>query len=311
MAHFERLTDAALEHLRTRLLGRGWSSTEIDGLATRFRKLGFAARLAVLAAGRRRVGLLGAELIKAASQDVAFEFAPKVGVTPGAVQRFLREVLHRHRPLSEVSVRESEGEQHKRELFEKGVTALARRAGFPLSTEQVERVAALLATGEFFRDIGAATAAMLSTVRALPLAIARDIRFSLRAIRLLFALRRDLRGTDASLWSLFKRLRGGSLDDPPALLSETMRALYANASLAQTAEMIRTLLAKDNETFRLAIVIYARSAGVPIEDADLDVLRETVFNTDSPDLGPALVQAVERLEATIGRSFLNGVLDRL
>ncbi len=179
------------------------------------------------------------------------------------------------------------------------------------SLDQTERIASLLSNGEFFRDIGSATAATLSTVRVLPLAVAKDIRWSPRAIRLLFALRRDLRGTPASVWKVFAQLRGGDLDDPPAVLSHTLRALYATASIAVVSEMIRTLLAKDNETFRLAVILYARSAGIPIEDADLDVLRESVFNTDDPDLGPALVGAIDRLEVNLGRNFLSGVLDRL
>jgi len=179
------------------------------------------------------------------------------------------------------------------------------------SLDQTERIASLLSNGEFFRDIGSTTAATLWSVRTLPLAVAEDIRWSPRAIRLLCALRRDLRGTPASVWKIFAQLRGGDLDDPPAVLSNTLRILYANASLAAVAQMIRTLLAVDNESFRLAVVLYARSAGIPIEEADLDALRESVFDTDEPDLGPALARAVERLERNLGRNFLNGVLDRL
>jgi hypothetical protein len=61
----------------------------------------------------------------------------------------------------------------------------------------------------------------------------------------------------------------------------------------------------------LGAILYARSAGIPIEEADLDVLRESVFDADEPDLGPALVRAVERLEEHLGRNFLNSVLDQL
>jgi hypothetical protein len=177
--------------------------------------------------------------------------------------------------------------------------------------EQVKRVADLLATGEFYRDIASTTAATLVTAHELPLAIAEDIRWSPRAIRLLLALSRDLRGTPASAWAVFAQLRGGRLERSPALLTRTLRILYETASIAAISEMIRTLLAKDNETFRLAVVLYARSAGIPIEDADLDVLRESAFNTDDPDLGPTLYGAIERLEENLGRNFLIGAIGRL
>jgi hypothetical protein len=179
------------------------------------------------------------------------------------------------------------------------------------SGEQVTRVADLLATGEFYRDIASTTAAILATEHELPLAIAEDIRWSPRAIRLLLALSRDLRGTPASAWAVFAQLRGGEFERPPALLTHTLKILYETASIAAISEMIRTLLTKDNETFRLAVVLYARSTGIPIEDADLDVLRESVFSTDDPDLGPTLNRAIERLEANLGRSLLLDILERL
>ncbi len=311
MGNFDQLIEVAIEHLRGRLLARGWSSTEIRGLSGRIKSLNFPGLLAVLGTGKKRSGLLGAELLRAAAQDAAFEVSLDEGLEPRTVQRILEKVLRQHVSLSDIPVSETESDEIKQELFEKGVSALARRSGLALSFDQTERIALLLAKGEFYRDIGSATAATLSTVRGLPLAVAEDIRWSPRAIRLLFALMRDLRGTPASAWKVFAELRGGHLDDPPAVLTHTLRALYATASIAAISEMIRTLLAKDNQTFRLAVVLYARSAGIPIEAADLDVLRDSVFNKDDPDLGPTLFRAIKRLEKNLGKNVLIGALEPL
>ena len=311
MGIFDQLIDAAVEHLRGRLLARGWNSTEIAALSGQIKGLNFPGLLAVLGTGKTRSGLLGAELLGEAAQDVAFEAPPDENLEPGAVQRFLKAVLHENASLADVPVRESEGEARKREIFEQGISALARRGGMSFTGEQVKRVADLLATGEFYRDIAGATAAALAIAHELPLAIAEDIRWSPRALRLLLALSRDLRDTPASAWAVFAQLRGGKLERPPALLTHTLRTLYATATLAKIAETIRTLLAKENETFRLAVVLYARSAGIPIEDADLDVLRETAFKTDDPDLGPILDAAIERLQRHLGRNFMIGVIERL
>jgi hypothetical protein len=311
LVNFYQLTHAAVEHLRRRLLARGWSSTEIATLQGRIQSLHFPGLLAVLGSRKKRSGLLGAELLGEAAQDVAFVAPPDENLETGAVRRFLKAVLHENAALADVPVRDSEGEERKREIFEEGITALARRGGMSFTGEQVERVADLLATGEFYGDIASTTAATLATAHELPLAIAEDIRWSPRAISLLLALSRDLHGTPASAWAVFARLRDGKLERPPALLTNTLGILYATASIAAISEMIRTLLAKDNETFRLAIVIYARSAGIPIEEADLDVLRESAFNTDDPDLGPILDRAIVRLEESLGRKFLIGVLERL
>jgi hypothetical protein len=311
MGNFDQLIEAAIQHLRGRLLARGWSSTEIEALCGHIQGLNFPGLLALLGTGEKHSGLLGAELLAAAAQDVAFQAPPDEKLKPGTIQRFLKEVLNRHVSLTTLTVRESESDAIKAELFRKGVSALALRSGLTLSLDQAERLARLLANGQFFGDIGSATAATLSTVRELPLAIAEDIGWSPRGIRLLLALMRDLRDTPASAWETFAKLRDGHLDEPPAVLTHTLRALYANASIAAISKMIRTLLAKDNETFRLAVILYARSAGIPIEAADLDVLRESVFNADDPDLGPTLDHAIGRLEGILGRQLLIGVLERL
>jgi hypothetical protein len=311
MGNFDQLIEAAIEHLRGRLLAQGWSSTEIATLCGRIGSIGFPGLLAVLGTRGSGSGLLGEELLTAAAQDVVFEAPPDEDLKPETVKRLLEAVLRRHVSLSEFSGRESESDEIVQERFRKGVSALAMRSGSTLPLDQAVRLANLLANGEFFGDIGSATAATLSTLHGLPLAVAEDIRWSPRAFRLLFALMRDLRGAPVSAWKVFKELRGGHLDDPPTVLTHTLRVLYATASIAAISEMIRTLLAKDNETFRLAVILYARSAGIPIEDADLDVLRESAFNTDDPDLGPILLRAIQRLEENLGRKSLIAALDRL
>jgi len=163
MGNFDQLIEAALEHLRKRLLARGWNSTEVETLRGRIEGLNFPGLLAVLGTGKKRSGLLGAELLGEAAQDVAFEAPPDENLETGAVRRFLTAVLHENASLADVPVRESEGEERKREIFEQGISALARRGGMSFTGEQVVRVADLLATGEFYRDIASATAATLAT----------------------------------------------------------------------------------------------------------------------------------------------------
>jgi len=129
MGNFDQLVEAATEHLRGRLLARGWSSTEIAALCKRIESLNFPGLLAVLGTAKKRSGLLGAELLGEAARDVAFEAPPDENLESGAVQRFLKAVLHENASLADVPVRESEGEERKREIFEQGISALARRGG--------------------------------------------------------------------------------------------------------------------------------------------------------------------------------------
>ena len=55
MGNFEQLIEAAIEHLRGRLLAQGWSSTEIAKLFGRIEIVHFPGLLAVLGS-RGRIG---------------------------------------------------------------------------------------------------------------------------------------------------------------------------------------------------------------------------------------------------------------
>ena len=310
MGKFDRLLADGLEGMRERLLAKGWSSTEIADFSARIERLNFAGLLGVLATAKKRSGPLGVELLRGAAFDAAAETATG-GLEAAAVQGLLTGVFGRHQSLTDLGAPGLGAPELKNKVFERAVASLARRSGIAITPDQAKQVASLVASGEFFRDIASATAVALFALRGIPLALAADLKWSPRAIFVLLALMRDLRGTPFSVRTLFFDLLDGEIDEPPAVLSHTLRALYATASVAAISEMIRTLIAKDNQTIRLAIVLYARSAGIPIEDADLDVLRESVFNTGNPDLGPALVRAIERLEGHFGRDILKGVLEHL
>ncbi len=55
MGNFDQLIEAAIEHLRRRLLAKGWSSTEIAALCGQIESLNFPGLLAVLGS-RGRIG---------------------------------------------------------------------------------------------------------------------------------------------------------------------------------------------------------------------------------------------------------------
>ena len=105
-----------------------------------------------------------------------------------------------------------------------------------------------------------------------------------RVILLLAALTRDLAGTPFDALRVLQDLTDdGKLDHPPGVLRETMACLLGFASLATTVHLLSDLIRPENRSVRLALVVYARSNGIPLEDSDLDVLRDHVLNTDQPD----------------------------
>jgi hypothetical protein len=66
------------------------------------------------------------------------------------------------------------------------------------------------------------------------------------------------------------------------------------------AETVRRIIAPDNETVRLAILLYARTHGIPLTPEGLDALRDGPLDSRDPDLGPALAAGVRALSAQRG-----------
>lgn len=171
----------------------------------------------------------------------------------------------------------------------------------------------LLRSGEFFSDAAGTTSAVLQLTRQLPRALVRDIpRTPSRLDELGEALARD--GADAfgHISEIAADLLDGQLDRPPSPLTNTLRWLYGHAAATAVAETVRRIIARDNETARLAILIYARAHGIPLTPEGLDALHDGPLDSADPDLGPALAAGVRALTTQRGsEQGVIGVLRRL
>ncbi|HJR01368.1 MAG TPA: hypothetical protein VKA83_07055 [Methylomirabilota bacterium] len=187
------------------------------------------------------------------------------------------------------------------------------RPGLPVTPEEAAQVLELLRSGEFFSDAAGTTSAVIQLTRELPRALVRDVpRTPGRLDELGEALVRD--GIDAfgHIGQVAADLLDGHLDRPPSPLTNTLRWLYGNAAATAVAETVRKIIGRDNETARLAILIYARAHGIPLTPEGLDALRDGPLDSQDPDLGPALAAGVEALIARHGGAQgVVGVLRRL
>ena len=306
MNKLDRLLDRGLEHFAGRLSASDHDDGRVEELTDLVGELNFPALLAFLGTSENASGPVGPELLGEAAKQVASAPPfPGLGIASEDVERVLKEVLvHRASPGA--------GAQLRDQILEKGVEAALDQLGVPISPDHARRVARLLATGEFYRDVADATAAIAFTVPGLPIELVKDVRrLPHRVPRLLLAVARDVGGTAFSVPVIIGDLLDGSLDNPPVVLRHTFTALYRFASVASTARMIADLLDPENETVRLAILVYARANGVPLDEGDLELLRTSVFGTSQPDLGPVLVRAFERLEKERGGDEVLRILERM
>ncbi len=94
------------------------------------------------------------------------------------------------------------------------------------------------------------------------------------------------------------------------LFRDTIRALHRARTLTTAAALVDRLTAPENRTIRLAVVLTARANGVPLDTADLDLLRHAVLRPDSADLAPVVARAVTRLIQLYGRDAVRLIVSR-
>lgn len=291
MNAFERLLARGLDQLGEKLAAEPPQQREATLDAVR--ELSFPALLAVLGASGAAGGERGETLLRAAAEAAAARHPElaAAGFDAARIERVLRALLVERAPLANVVADPALRER----VVELALAALAQHTG--LAPEDVRAAAELLATGEFFGDVASSTAAVVRVVPRLPLALLQDVtRFPHRMLALGFALASDLVGTPFQVPAVLTDLADGRLDHPPAVLRRTIRRLYGFATLAHVLETLRTLLARDNRTMRLALLLYARANDVPLEERDIDRVMEAL-SEDSEGLGPLLVAGIERLRS--------------
>ena len=288
MNGFEALWEPAVASLRSRP----------DQLHDRLRQVAFPAALAILALGQARSA--------AADGDLLQLVASRVG---GADGKSLQEALKRLF-VTRGSVGNASGSDVLGRALQVG-GGIARPGG-PVSPEEAAKVLELLRTGEFFGDVAGTTSAVVQLTRQLPVALIRDIPRTPAMLRELGgALARDGAAAAGHVGDTMRDLLDGHLDRPPHSMTHTLRWLYGHAGAAAVAEAVRRIIAPDNETARLAILIYARANGVPLTPEGLDALYSGPLNTRDPDLGPALAAGVEALTAQRGEGGALALLGKL
>ena len=270
-----------------------------ERLADQRRALDFPAAVALLGVGQAPGRAPGPELLEQVGAQVG-----------GADGERLRHALHQL-----FVARKPPGEAGSEDVLIRAlqVGGGIARPGLPVTPEEAAQVLDLLRSGEFFGDAAGTTSAVLQLTRQLPRALVRDIpRTPSRLDELGEALVRD--GADAfgHISEIAADLLDGQLDRPPHSLTNTLRWLYGNAAAAAVAETVRRIIGRDNETARLAILLYARAHGIPLTPEGLDALHDGPLDTRDPDLGPALVAGVQALTAQRGgEQGVIGALRRL
>jgi hypothetical protein len=287
MKGFEGLWNAAVDRIRG------------ERLVDQLRALDCPAALAVLGAGQAPTS--------GPPTDLLDQVAGQVGGADGERLRLaLQQLFVARKPPAEAG-----SEDVLIRALQVGGDLVRPR--LPVTPAEAAQVLDLLRSGEFFSDAAGTTSAVVQLTRQLPRALVRDIpRTPSRLDELGEALVRDGADVFGHISQLAADLLDGHLDRPPSPLTNTLRWLSGTAAARAVAETVRRIIARDNETARLGILLYARAHGIPLTPEGLDALHDGPLNPQDPDLGPALVAGVEALTAQRGgEQGVVGVLRRL
>lgn len=186
-------------------------------------------------------------------------------------------------------------------LFEL-IPLAAKEIGVPFAVDKEEAltVARLLVTGEVFRDAAFSVKAVLHTVPELLLSLPEGVvTLPETVIDVAKVLPRDFIHLPLIIVDIIGERAGLDLRRDEPALQKTLQELYDNGTFSSVARLIHTLLDQENESLRLALVLYAKVNGLPlITPETLDMVRDSVFNPDNPgqlDLTPALEAGVNHL----------------
>jgi len=188
-----------------------------------------------------------------------------------------------------------------RENIRAMLSSLGGRQGIPITAAEAQEVVTLLTTGELFEDLGTGLAAALRLGNEVPGALIEDaLALPELPSDLAAAIRRDLHDDPSrSPREVLVNLRGGRIDQE--VLTNTLRVLLASAAPQAVGNTVRTLIAPENRTVRLAVMVYARLHGVDIDEEDLDAVHRAI-DPANPDLSPLFAQGLTRVRDKFGRA---------
>lgn len=281
---FDRLVEQAAYALQT--TAPGYTSNQANRLAEAVHELNFAGLIALLA-GKSFAEPPGADVFDSVAAAVHEEFSDHPSIDRQRITVLLR---HAFRKLKRPSDIEMDSAMRQR-ILEAGLMHLSDRAMAPHANKvEIAEIIRLLETGAFLGDASDVTQAVYGGIQGIPddaLGMLQDPRLARWPVDTLRALCRDAHSSSAATGAT-------------PVLQETLREFQALPPVGRMAAMLRGVLAHENRTVRLALILYARSHGV--SDIDGEAIDTVVRALDPahPDLRPLLLEAAERLRTQYG-----------
>lgn len=222
------------------------------------------------------------------------DYLAKLDISEDNAEVLFRSMLVEHNLPDELR----DNEQLRKELLR----VAKEKAGesSPLPSDEARRTFELIKSGEIFNDIFYSFNVIFSL-------ITKPDRFTNlgenlqahidAAIHLPGSVISDLNPKSVfdRVSTQIKRVKKREPLEDPVILDNTLKTVFLAPEVGNTVEVVDALLAPENETVRITLLVYARLNGINLEQKDIDEVRATVLNRDSPKLG-ALLRYILTLE---------------
>ena len=197
-------------------------------------------------------------------------------------------------------------ELRNNEPLRKELKAVAiKKAGenSPLQPDEAKRAFELITSGEIFKDLFYSFNVIFSlTVKPKRFSILEDNfkAYVTALVRLPESVIADLDpGTAfANLTDQIEQLKAGENPDDPEILNNTLKTIYSTPEVANTIDIFSALLAPENESLRIALLVYARLNGINLQAEDIDKVRATILVKENPNLGSLFAYLLRPENAT-------------
>ena len=281
---FDRLVEEATYALQT--TAPGYTSNQANRLAEAVHELNFAGLIGLFA-GKSFAEPTGAGVFEDVASSLHREFGDHPSIDRQRITVLVRHAFQKLKRPSDIEMDPAV----RQKILEAGLNHLSDRAMVPhASTEEIADMIRLLETGAFLGDASDVTQAVYGGIHGIPddaLGMLRDPGLIHWPANTLRALCRDARSSSAAT-------------GPTPVLQETLREFHELSPVGRTAALLRGVLARENRSVRLALILYARSHGVSEIDDDAIDRVVTALDPAHPDLRPLLLEAADRLKTRYG-----------
>jgi len=215
-------------------------------------------------------------------------YLAKLGISQNSAVRLLNSMLVHHNLPDELR----NNAQLRSELEQVAKDKAGESS--PLSGEEAERVYELIKSGEVFRDLFYTFNVLFSLILRPDHFTNLDDSFkayigALTDLPESFISELDPNKAFKKIPSQIKLVKEGQSLNNAEILNNTLKTIYSAPEVGNTIDIISALLAPENESLRIALLVYARLNGVNLVQEDIDKVRNTILNREEPNLGSLLL----------------------